>query len=144
MEPRSSLDSRQWLLGNSTRTVKGRSFDGTELSSLALVGPLWFDRCSFIGTDLRHATLDRCSFKLCTFEGASFRGGSLRYTRFGGCNLQKVDFRDCDLTGAEFGRVNTGMADLGRTDVTGARWDRAIRRKIVWDASVLGIPDDLS
>ncbi|MEV5687387.1 MULTISPECIES: pentapeptide repeat-containing protein [unclassified Streptomyces] len=39
---------------------------------------LRFTRCSFIGADLRHATLDGCSFKFCDFSGADARGASLR------------------------------------------------------------------
>ncbi|MEV5575165.1 hypothetical protein AB0L06_34440 [Spirillospora sp. NPDC052269] len=44
-------------------TVTRQVLDGQDLTSLCALN-LWFDRCSFVTTDLRHATLDGCSFNL--------------------------------------------------------------------------------
>lgn len=91
---------------------------------------LWFTRCLFTGADLRHATLDRCSFKLCDLSGADLRGASLRGVSLAGCDLRGADLRDTDLTGASFGWVNTGTPPHGLTDVTRARFEGAILRDI--------------
>mgnify|MGYP001237948634 FL=1 len=106
------------------------TFDGLELTSLAIGHQASLDRCSFIGTDLRQAVLDGTFFRLCNFRGANLRGSSLRYTRFGGCDLRDVDLRDADLTGANLGALNTGRADVGRTDLTGALLSGAFLRDI--------------
>ncbi|MFC4908321.1 pentapeptide repeat-containing protein [Actinomadura gamaensis] len=119
-------------------TVSRQVFDGQDLISLRALH-LWFERCSFVAADLRHATLDGCSFKLCDLRGAVLRGASLRGVSWAGCDLRDADLRDTDLAGARFGFVNTGAPPYGLTDVTGAQFDNAIvrgletERVIGWD-----------
>jgi uncharacterized protein YjbI with pentapeptide repeats len=69
--------------------------------------PVWHDRESFAGQDLRQATFNGHSFKMCDFSGADLRGASLRRARFAFRDLRDADLRDTDLTGATFGRVLT-------------------------------------
>lgn len=110
-------------------TIERQVFDGQDLTSLR-TRHLWFVRCSFVGADLRHATLDGCSFKLCDLREADLRGASLRNAGLAGCDLRDADLRDTDLTAARFGRVNTGAPPHGLTDVTGAMFDNAITRDL--------------
>jgi uncharacterized protein YjbI with pentapeptide repeats len=98
--------------------ISGRVFDALDLNSV-LMNQLWLERCSFIGADLRHATLDGCHFKLCDFRDATLRSASMRGAAFAGCDFRNADLRDADLTGTRFGHVRTGT-DTGRTDLTGA------------------------
>ena len=106
--------------------IRDENFDSVDLNSLSL-NRLWLDRCTFVGTDLRHATLDGCHFKLCDFRNANFRGASVRHATFSGCDLRDADLRDTDLTGASFGSVNTGT-EAGRTNLTDACLDGATLR----------------
>jgi uncharacterized protein YjbI with pentapeptide repeats len=46
-------------------------FDALDLSSV-LMNQLWLERCSFIGADLRHATLDGCHLAGASIEDALF------------------------------------------------------------------------
>jgi uncharacterized protein YjbI with pentapeptide repeats len=80
-------------------------FDGLSLSSVRFAEDGWFDRCSFVGADLRQATLDGAHFKMCTFRGADLRGASLRSVRLGGCDLRDARLQRADLTDA----VLTGL-----------------------------------
>jgi uncharacterized protein YjbI with pentapeptide repeats len=102
---------------------------------------LRFTRCSFVGVDLRHATLDGCWFRFCDLSGADLRGASLRGTRLFGCDLRDADLRDADLTEAKFGRVNSGRPPYGLTNVTGARLQGAILRNVHQD-NVIGWPSE--
>jgi uncharacterized protein YjbI with pentapeptide repeats len=104
--------------------VNGEDFTGQNLAS-ARTSQLRFTRSSFIGADLRHATLDGCWFKFCDLSGADLRGASLREVSLAGCDLRGADLRDTDLTGARLGSVNTGIPPLGLTDVTAARFEGA-------------------
>ncbi|MBL7490728.1 pentapeptide repeat-containing protein [Frankia sp. AgB1.9] len=119
--------------------VKRRSFDGQNLAT-ARAGQLWFDRCSFVSADLRHATLDGCSFKMCDFRSADLRGASLRGASFGGCDLRDADLRDADLTGVRLDFVNTGAHPHGLTNVTGANFAGARLRDVQVDR-VIGWPE---
>lgn len=103
---------------------RSRSFDGLSLVSVSLPAQSRFERCSFVGSDLRQASLDGAFFKMCDFSGADLRGASLRGTRFAACDLREVDLRGADLRGASFGSVNTGD-DRGCTVLTAARIDSA-------------------
>ncbi|MEV4254395.1 pentapeptide repeat-containing protein [Spirillospora sp. NPDC049652] len=94
-------------------------FDGRDLTTLR-TRQLRFERCSFVGADLRHAMLDGCFFKMCDLREANLRGASLRGVRLAGCGLQGADLRDADLTDAQLGLVNTGVHPYGQSDVTGA------------------------
>ncbi|MBY8874194.1 pentapeptide repeat-containing protein [Micromonospora sp. PLK6-60] len=98
-------------------------------------------RQSFVGSDLRHRTLDGHFFKMCDFRGADFRGASLRGASFAGCDLRDADLRDTDLSYARFGHVMTHDPEYGRTDVTGARWEGADLRGVTAER-VIGWPDD--
>ncbi len=51
--------------------ISGRVFDALDLSSV-LMNQLWLERCSFIGADLRHATLDGCHLAGASIEDALF------------------------------------------------------------------------
>lgn len=113
--------SREQLLSAVVR-LKALSFDGLDLVSLRLPAQLWVDRCTFIGADLRQATLDGAYFKMCDFSQADLRGASLRGTHFGACDFSGADLRGADLHGTSFGSVNTGD-DSGRTVLTAARVD---------------------
>ncbi len=113
-------------------TVSHQVFDGQDLTSLR-TSELWFVRCSFVEADLRHATLDGCSFKLCDLRGANLRGASLRGVRLAGCDLRDADLRDIDLSGGQLGLVNTGSKPYGLTDITGAKFDNAITRDLKID-----------
>jgi Pentapeptide repeats (8 copies) len=86
-------------------SVNRQVFDGQDLMSVR-TQRLWSDHCSFVGADLRHATLDGCSFKICDFRD--------------------TDLRDADLTGGRLGYVNTGAHPYGLTDITGAKFDNAV------------------
>ncbi len=79
---------------------------------------LWLERCSFVGADLRYATLDGCHFKFCDFRDATLRSASMRGAGFAGWDFRNADLRDADPTGTRFGLVRTGT-DTGRTDLTG-------------------------
>lgn len=118
--------------------LQRRSFDGEDLTSVRLQ-QLWFTRCSFRGTDLRHATLDGCHFKLCDLREVNLRGASLRGVSLAGCDLSGADLRAADLTGAQFGQVITGIPPHGKTDVTGIKLDKAILRDLELD-QVIGWP----
>jgi len=119
-EARATVSS---MYGGTLRRVR---FDGLELISLTVGATWWLDRCSFVGTDLRQATLDRVSLRMCDLRNADLRGASLRGTLLGGCDLRGADLRDADLTGAQLTAVNTGRDDVGRTDVTGSRLEGAV------------------
>jgi uncharacterized protein YjbI with pentapeptide repeats len=119
-------------------TFRRVRFDGLDLS-VAVSLQAWFDRCSFVGVDLRHATLDGCSLKLGDLQRADLRGASLRFARFSGSDLREADLRDCDLTGAVFGLVNTGNDANAFTDVSGARWTLSGARRATF-VSVVGAP----
>ena len=99
-------------------SISGRVFDALDLNSV-LMNQLWLDRCSFIGADLRYATLDGCQFKFCDFHDATLRSASMRGAAFAGCDFRNADLRDADLTGTRFGYAQTGT-DAGRTDLTAA------------------------
>lgn len=45
------------------------------------------DKCSFAGTDLRHAEFNSCSIKRCDFRGAKING-----TKFDNCTFEHVVF----------------------------------------------------
>ncbi|WP_254075921.1 pentapeptide repeat-containing protein [Streptomyces sp. P3] len=109
--------------------VKGEDFTSQNLAS-ARTSQLRFTRCSFVGTDLRHATLDGCWFTFCDLSGADLRGASLREVSLAGCDLRGADLRDTDLSDARFASVNTGVHPLGLTDVTGARFEGASLRDV--------------
>ncbi|MGV9340126.1 pentapeptide repeat-containing protein [Streptomyces sp. NPDC003688] len=113
-------------------------FTGQNLASTR-ISQLRFTRCSFIGVDLRHATLDGCWFKFSDLSGADLRGASLREISLAGCDLRGADLRNTDLTGARLGSVNTGIPPLGLTDVTGARFDGATLRNVQAEG-VIGWP----
>lgn len=113
-------------------TVKGHTFDGQDLTTVRTPELVWFDRCSFIGTDLRHATLDGCRFKMCSFQGANLRGASLRGAAFSSCDLRDADLRDTDLTGSHFSYSNSGPQPV-RTDITGADLTGACLRDVQAD-----------
>ncbi|MFC5185507.1 pentapeptide repeat-containing protein [Actinomadura harenae] len=131
-------------LGTSSEVVR-QVFDSQDLISLQ-TRQLWFVRCSFVGADLRQATLDRCSFKLCDLRGANLRGASLRGTHLAGCDLRDADLRDVDLTDAQFGWVNTGRPPWGLTDLTGADLAGAtttrlcVDRVVGWPPPTIGTP----
>ena len=91
------------LAARSHRTLRRVSFDRLDLS-MVVRPKCRLDRCTFVGGDLRHATLDGSFFKFCNFSRADLRGASLRFATFAACALQEADLRDCDLTGATFGR----------------------------------------
>ena len=74
--------ARQRLAAVRAWQVRGEDFSDADLTSVAVPGQRWFERCRFAGADLRHATLDRVSFKLCDFSGADLRGASLRGASF--------------------------------------------------------------
>jgi uncharacterized protein YjbI with pentapeptide repeats len=112
--------------------VDRQVFDGQDLASVR-TQRLWFARCSFVGADLRHATLDGCSFKMCDFRGANLRGASLRGVSLAGCDLRDADLKDADLTGSHIGHVNTGSHPYGLTDVTGANFTNARLRDLQVD-----------
>lgn len=95
--------------------------------------------CSFIGADLRHATLDGSWFNFCDLSDADLRGASLRDVSLAGCDLRGADLRDTDLTGARLGSVNTGIPPHGLTDVTGARFEGATLRNVQGEG-VIGWP----
>ncbi|WP_433191346.1 pentapeptide repeat-containing protein [Actinoallomurus sp. CA-150999] len=120
--------------------VDRQVFDGQDLASVR-TQRLWFARCSFVGADLRHATLDGCSFKMCDFRGADLRGASLRGVSLAGCDLRDADLHDADLTASRLGYVNTGSHPYGLTDVTGANFanarlhDLQVDRVIGWGGS---------
>ncbi|MCX4680769.1 pentapeptide repeat-containing protein [Streptomyces sp. NBC_01433] len=118
--------------------VNGEDFTGQNLASARTL-QLRFTRCSFMGADLRHATLDGCWFKFCDFSGADLRGASLREVSLAGCDLRGADLRDTDLTDTRLGSVNTGMPPLGLTDVTGARFEGASLRNVQAEG-VIGWP----
>ncbi|MEV5746477.1 pentapeptide repeat-containing protein [Actinoallomurus sp. NPDC052308] len=112
--------------------VDRQVFDGEDLASVR-TQQLRFARCSFVGADLRHATLDGCFFKMCDFRGADLRGASLRGTSLAGCDLREADLRDADLTGGLLGYVNTGSHPYGLTDATGANFANARLRDLQVD-----------
>ncbi|MGW3338627.1 pentapeptide repeat-containing protein [Streptomyces sp. NPDC001009] len=118
--------------------VNREDFTGQNLASTH-TSRLRFTHCSFIGADLRHATLEGCWFKFCDLSGADLRGASLREVSLAGCDLRGADLRDTDLTGARLGSVNTGMPPFGLTDVTGARFDGATLRNVQAEG-VIGWP----
>jgi uncharacterized protein YjbI with pentapeptide repeats len=119
--------------------INGRVFDAVDLSSV-LMNQLWLERCSFIGADLRHATLDGCHFKLCDFRDATLRSASMRGAGFAGCDFRNADLRDTDLAGARFGYVLTGT-DTGRTDLTGTLLAGASLDGALFD-NVIGRPEN--
>jgi uncharacterized protein YjbI with pentapeptide repeats len=104
--------------------VAQESFDSADLTSISL-NQLWLVRCSFVGADLRHATLDNCRFKMCDLRRTNLRGASMRFVSLAGCDLRGADLRDCDLTGARLGFVNTGDVS-GLTDLTAAILEGAV------------------
>lgn len=138
-----SEQARQILVMPAARGEHKKAFDGLDLTSAFVHPESWFDRCSFVGTDFRLATLDGAHFKMCDLTGANLQGASLRGASFAGCNLVEADLRNADLTGAEFGYVNTGTDTVGRTDVTGANLTAAILRDLRLDR-VIGWPAHLS
>ncbi|MGW5782112.1 pentapeptide repeat-containing protein [Streptomyces sp. NPDC003863] len=134
-----SPTARQQLAAlHSYAVVNHEDFTDQNLASTR-TSQLRFTHCSFIGADLRHATLDGSSFKFCDFTGADLRGASLREVSLAGCDLRGADLRDTDLTGARLESVNTGMPPLGLTDVTGARFEGATLRNVQAE-DVIGWP----
>ncbi|MGW1674057.1 pentapeptide repeat-containing protein [Streptomyces sp. NPDC002324] len=124
------MTARQRLAAlHSHAAVNGEDYTGQNLASARTLR-LRFTRCSFIGTDLRHATLDGCWFKFCDFSNADLRGASLRAVSLAGCDLRSADLRDTDLTDARFERVNTGVPPLGLTNITGAHFQGASLRNV--------------
>ena len=115
------LGSRERLHSTTSR-LQALSFDGLDLVSLRLSARLWLDRCSFVGADLRQATLDGAHFKMCDLSGADLRGASLRGTHFAACDFRGADLRGADLRGTSFGWVNTGDG-RGRSLLTAAVLD---------------------
>lgn len=109
------------------QTLRGIDFSEAALDSVAPRGVLRLDRCLFVGTDLRHATLEGCHFKLCDLGRADFRGASLRGASFDGCVLSGADFRGADLFDVSFGSVGVG-AGATRTLLDGARFDAGALR----------------
>ncbi|WP_307844602.1 pentapeptide repeat-containing protein [Actinotalea solisilvae] len=106
--------------------VRRLDVSGVSLVSLALPRSVWFDRCRFVGADLRHATLDGSHFKLCDFTGADLRGASPRGASFAGCDLTGVDLRGADLFDARFGAVGVGAgAHPTRLRTSGATQGRS-------------------
>ena len=103
-----------------SQMLRRLNFDGSQLVSLRLPALLRLDRCSFVGADLRQATLDGARFKMCDLRGADLRGASLRRASFVACDL-----RGADLAGVRFGSVNTGD-DTGGTVLAGAVFDRGV------------------
>jgi uncharacterized protein YjbI with pentapeptide repeats len=136
-------DEARWLVARSHAgsDLRRLSFDGLQLTSLQFPGQSWFDRCSFVGTDFRQATLDGTRFKMCDLRSANLRGASLRHVRFGGCDLRDADLRGADLTGADFGYVNSGTDAIGRTDVTGVDLRGATLTEVTRQR-VVGWPDE--
>ncbi|GLY16696.1 hypothetical protein Kisp01_37110 [Kineosporia sp. NBRC 101677] len=124
---RSSSAGTREMLASATygHSLERLTFDGLQLLSLRLPDLLWLKRCSFVGADLRHATLEGARLILCDLRDADLRGASLRGTAFSGCDLRGADLRGADLRHLRFGSVNTGNAD-GRTLVTGVRSDRGV------------------
>jgi len=118
-------------------TVRRQTFDRLDLTSVVFgSGLLWLDRCTFVGADLRQATLDGCHFKMCDFTSAKLRGASARGAAFAGCDMRDADLRDLDLTYAEFSVVTSGSTNGYRTDVTGAdlngaRMDHAVLEEVI-------------
>lgn len=82
--------------------VVGEIFDGLDLSTLS-TRVVRFKRCSFVGTDLRHATFDGCWFTTCDLGRADLRAASLRGALIRGCDLRGADLSDSDLTDATIG-----------------------------------------
>ncbi|MCD5353715.1 pentapeptide repeat-containing protein [Kineosporia mesophila] len=107
------------------QTLRRISFDDLQLLPLRLPDVLFLERCSFVGTDLRQATLDGGHFKMCNLRGADLRGASLRNATFSACDLRGADLRGTDLTRVRLGRVLTG-SDNGHTLVSGAVTDRGV------------------
>ena len=105
---------------SATGTVRRLSFDGLDLVSLRVSDHVRLDRCSFVGADLRQATLDGAHMRMCDLTGADLRGASLRGARFAACDLSGADLRGADLHGTSFGSVNTGDSS-GHTVLTAAR-----------------------
>ena len=135
------LTARQRLAAlRSYAAVNGEDFTGQNLASVG-TSRLRFTGCSFVGADLRQATLDGCWFKFCDFNDADLRGASLRGVSMTGCDLRGADLRDTDLADARFGSVNTGISPLGLTNVTGARFDGASLRNLQTD-DVIGWPSE--
>ena len=115
------LGGREQLL-SARISLRALSFDGLDLVSVRLSAHLWLDRCSFVGADLRQATLDSGHFKMCSFSRADLRGASLRGASFSACDFSAADLRGADLHGTSFASVNTGD-DSGRTLLTAVRVD---------------------
>jgi uncharacterized protein YjbI with pentapeptide repeats len=121
------------------QSLRGVDFSDADLSSVATAGFLGLDRCSFRGADLRHATLDGCSFKLCDLSGANLRNASLRGVWFSGCDLTGADLRDADLYEIHLAAVGVGRGAIptrlkgalltsgalvvGEEDPGAVRWD---------------------
>ena len=120
-------------------SISGRVFDALDLNSV-LMNQLWLDRCSFIGADLRYATIDGCHFMFCDFRDATLRSASMRGAGFAGCDFRNADLRDADLTGTRFGYVRTG-SDTGRTDLTGTLLAGASLDGALFE-NVIGLPEN--
>lgn len=116
--------------------VRGVDFSGAGLDTVAMAGLVFVERCTFVGADLRHATLDRCCFLLCDLRGADLRGAALRGARFSACDLSGADLRGADLYDAEFGCVGAGDGATP-TVLVGTRFDRgALRAEAIRDGVV--------
>lgn len=129
MSHSTSAGTREVLAGATYgQTLHRLTFDGLQLLSVGLPDLLWLKQCSFVGVDLRQATLDGGRFIGCDLRSADLRGASLRGAVFSGCDLRGADLRGADLTYLRLGRVNTSNAGDtgGRTLVAGAVIDRGV------------------
>lgn len=115
---------------------RGEVFDAAQLISVNGPELLWFSRCSFIGADLRQATLDGWFFLRCDFRRADLRGASLRHVRLTSCDLRDADLRSADLSSAEFSQANTGDPATSAMLLDGARWDGAILDDVLVDPGI--------
>lgn len=105
-----------------------RDVDFSEATLTSISGPklLWLNRCTFVGADLRLATLDKWHFTRCDFRGANLRGASLRGAWFTGCDLTGADLRDTDLRYVNFSSAGVGESEI-ETCLDDVLWDRGAR-----------------
>ena len=96
-------------------------FEAADLSDLPMSGFV-FERCNFVGTSFKGATLDRTHWKSCRagtanfasadlseavihsgdFNNSTWRGATLASTRFGNAKLTGASFVDCRTLGLTF------------------------------------------
>lgn len=94
------------------------------------------ERMSFVGADLRNATLERTEFKDCNFDGAILSSSFIRESSLSGCsfegarledsfvrdtNIRQTSFRRADLKRASFDSVRLVDVDLSDADRRGVK-----------------------